>query len=102
MTGEGLSLTERAAGVGKSIGAGLKAGNRAGIVGRQQLGRSFESGQNLVFDRGNKRPETRTSVPDVQPGGLQGMEINTNEPNPADQAQKQESLRAKSRPRIPA
>tara|TARA_R100001369_G_scaffold85005_1_gene118238 strand:+ start:338 stop:691 length:354 start_codon:yes stop_codon:yes gene_type:complete len=97
VTGEGLSLTERAAGVGKSIGAGLKAGNRAGIVGRQQLGRSFESGQNLVFDRGNKRPETRTSVPDVQPGGLQGMEIfNTNEPNPADQAQKQESLRQRA------
>ena len=97
VTGEGLSLTERAAGVGKSIGAGLKAGNRAGIVGRQQLGRSFESGQNLVFDRGNKRPETRTSVPNVQPGGLQGMEIfNTNEPNPADQAQKQESLRQRA------
>ena len=97
VTGEGLSLTERAAGVGKSIGAGLKAGNRAGIVGRQQLGRSFESGQNLVFDRGNKRPETRTSVPDVQPGGLQGMEIfDTNEPNPADQAQKQESLRQRA------
>ena len=70
MTGEGLSLTERAAGVGKTIGASLSAANRAGIVGRQQLGRSFESGQNLVFDRGDKPPQTRTSVPDVQPGSL--------------------------------
>jgi len=97
VTGEGLSLTERAAGVGKSIGAGLKAGNRAGIVGRQQLGRSFESGQNLVFDRGDKPPQTRTSVPDVQPGGLQGMEIfDASQPTAAEKARKQESLRQRA------
>ena len=97
VTGEGLSLTERAAGVGKTIGASLSAANRAGIVGRQQLGRSFESGQNLVFDRGDKPPQTRTSVPDVQPGGLQGMEIfDASQPTAAEKARKQESLRQRA------
>lgn len=97
VTGEGLSLTERAAGVGKTIGASLSAANRAGIVGRQQLGRSFESGQNLVFDRGDKPPQTRTSVPNVQPGGLQGMEIfDASQPTAAEKARKQESLRQRA------
>ena len=97
VTGEGLSLTERAAGVGKTIGASLSAANRAGIVGRQQLGRSFESGQNLVFDRGDKPSQTRTSVPDVQPGGLQGMEIfDASQPTAAEKARKQESLRQRA------
>jgi len=97
VTGEGLSLTERAAGVGKTIGASLSAANRAGIVGRQQLGRSFESGQNLVFDRGNKPPQTRTNIPDVQPGGLQSMKIfDASQPTAAEKARKQESLRQRA------
>ena len=97
VTGEGLSLTERAAGVGKTIGAGLSAANRLGIIGRQQLGRSFESGQNLVFDRGDKPPQTRTSVPDVQPGGLQGIEIfDARQPTAAEKASRQESLRRRA------
>jgi hypothetical protein len=102
---KGASGPERAKGVGRILGEILSAAAKqttaqstaAGVTDVKRQGEALLGNALKQAMPPAQRQQTRTSVPDVQPGGLQGMEIfDTNEPNPADQAQKQESLRQRA------
>ena len=100
VSGSGVPLTQRAAGVAKGVGATLGALNRGQVATRQTAGQLLTSPQEV---KGTQTPQSKTPVPQVLPPlSAQDLQI-TRKVNPR-YVQQQQNIRqrAKTNPYVAA